>query len=400
MEIGGSQLNAIELASAVQLAGHQVILVSEQGPLAAKANSLGLEHIAIPNSRRRPSLTVVRQLLNIARNRAVDVVHGYEWPPAIEAWIGPGLSRRAVPIATVMSGDVASFLPRRLPLIVGTRQLQRRCIARGFADVTLIEPPVDVSENSPDFVAADYRQGLGVEVNTVLIVVVCRLARELKLEGLISATQAVGQLASQGWPVRLLIVGDGPARREVESAATAANGVARSEVVLLVGELQDPRPAYASADVILGMGGSALRGMAFGKPLIVQGEQGFWRLCDAGSVELFLENGWYGLGTSCDDGVARLRGELIPLLRDPALRLRLGAFSRTLVLDRFSLASAARIQLDSYERALHAGCDPAARDVAMTLLGLATYKLTRRWQRVRGTVAVDDFNSVRHMSAS
>ena len=47
------------------------------------------------------------------------------------------------------------------------------------------------------------------------------------------------------------------------------------QVVLLTGEIADPRPAYAAADVVVGQGGSALRGMAFGKPLVVVGEGRF-----------------------------------------------------------------------------------------------------------------------------
>ena len=50
------------------------------------------------------------------------------------------------------------------------------------------------------------------------------------------------------------------------------------QVVLLTGEIADPRSAYAAADVVVGQGGSALRGMAFGKPLIVVGEEGFSEL--------------------------------------------------------------------------------------------------------------------------
>ena len=247
----------------------------------------------------------MRKLLALVRHRGFEVVHGYEWPPAIEVWLGPGLLSEAVPFGTVMSGEVAPFLPHSLGLVVGTQQLQQRCLARGFEDVTLIEPPVDVEENSPDFDSGDYRASLDVGFSTVLVVVVCRLARELKLEGLISATRAIGQLVRDGLAVRLLIVGDGPVRREVESAAGEANALAGTEAVLLGGEARDPRPAYASADVILGMGGSALRGMAFGKPLIVQGERGFWQLCDESSVGRFLEGGWYGIGDG-GDGAARL----------------------------------------------------------------------------------------------
>ena len=398
MEIGGSQLNAIEIGAAVQRQGHEVVLVGEQGPLASKAAALGLDHVLIDDRRRRPSLPVMQKLLGLVRHRRIEVVHGYEWPPAIEAWLGPGLLSEAVPFATVMSGDVAPFLPHKLGLVVGTRQLQRRCVTRGFADVTLIEPPVDVEENSPTFDGSDYRASLGVGFNTVLVVVICRLARELKLEGLISATRAVGQLVREGVAVRLLIVGDGPVRNEVESAVDEANALAGSEAVLLGGEARDPRPAYASADVILGMGGSALRGMAFGKPLIVQGERGFWQLCDDSSVGRFLEGGWYGLGDG-GDGAARLREELLPLVREPDLRMRVGSFSRDLVVSRFGLGNAARVQIECYERVLNTARRPAVSEIARTLGGLARYKAVRRWHRMRGTIAGDDFNAIGHMSA-
>ena len=146
----------------------------------------------------------------------------------------------------------------------------------------------------------------------MLAVVVCRLARELKLEGLLTACRVVGQLAAEGTDIRLAIVGDGPARLVVEEEAAKANALGTNPPAIhLVGEMVDPRPAYAAADIMLGMGGSALRGMAFGKPLIVQGEAGFWKLCDEESAPSFLAGGWYGLGDGAP-GDARLRAALGP----------------------------------------------------------------------------------------
>ena len=57
MELGGSQLNAIELAAAVRDLGHQVAIIGEDGALARRVEELGLERVAIPPSggaRRRP----------------------------------------------------------------------------------------------------------------------------------------------------------------------------------------------------------------------------------------------------------------------------------------------------------------------------------------------------------
>ena len=55
MEIGGSQLNAIEIGAAVQRQGHaRYSLLASKAALASKAVSLGLEHVLIDDRRRRP----------------------------------------------------------------------------------------------------------------------------------------------------------------------------------------------------------------------------------------------------------------------------------------------------------------------------------------------------------
>lgn len=393
MEIGGSQLNAIEIGAAVQRLGHEVLVVCENGPLVATAEHLGLECCSIPDRRRRPSPPVIRLLLDLVRRRGIDVVHGYEWPPIIDAWLGPHLLRGTPVVGTVMSAAVAPFVPRSVPLVVGTDELRRHCLAVGYRSVTLLEPPVDVEANAPDVDGRPFRAGLGVAPGVPLIVIVCRLAQELKLEGLLVACRAVGRLVQEGIDVRLAIVGDGPVRSQIEEEVARANAAAGVRAVMLAGELQDPRPAYAAADVVLGMGGSALRGMAFAKPLIVQGERGFWQLCDERSVGRFLDGGWYGLGDG-SDGESRLRAQLLPLLADSARRAQLGSFSRTLVVERFSLGHAARIQLDVYARVLERRERPALREVAWTLALLGGYKARRRWDRRRGLASSDDFNAV------
>ena len=100
------------------------------------------------------------------------------------------------------------------------------------------------------------------------------------------------------------------------------------------------------------MGGSALRAMAFARPLIVQGEQGFWETLTPATAERFLWTGWYGAGDGREHGPARLEALLGGLLEDRGRRLSLGAYSRELVEERFSLQSAALRQLELYQRAL------------------------------------------------
>jgi hypothetical protein len=89
LEIGGSQLNAVELAGAVRDLGHEVIVFGQPGPLVERIAELGLEFVAAPRPRGRPAPRVMLALNELVRRRAVDVVHGYEWTAASEAYWGP-----------------------------------------------------------------------------------------------------------------------------------------------------------------------------------------------------------------------------------------------------------------------------------------------------------------------
>ena len=304
LSLGGSQLNAVEIAAAVRDMGHDVLLFGAPGPLLPRVRALGLEFVAAPPSRTRPGLATVRALRSLIRHRGIDVVHGYEWPPTIDLCLASA-GTSAVPVSTVMSMAVAPFIPRGLPLAVGTEQIAQTEVRRGRGDVVVIEPPVDLAENDPraDYGAQAFLAGLGVLPGSTVVVSVSRLAHELKLEGILTAISVIARLDGQ---VQLIIVGDGPARPIVQAAADEANRTAGRRAVLLAGELADPRPAYASADIMLGMGGSALRALSFAKPLIVQGEQGYWRTLTAETVSDFLWQGWYGVGDGPHEGEPRV----------------------------------------------------------------------------------------------
>jgi glycosyltransferase involved in cell wall biosynthesis len=401
-EIGGCQLQAVEIAAATRNRGHEVLVVSRPGPLVDIVRRLGLPHVLLdPRAVRRPSRYAASQLTRLARQHRIDVVHGYEWPPAVEAFAGPRLRLGLPAVCTVGSIRIAPFLPRTMPLVVCNDENRQRAERFGHGPVTVLEVCVDVQSDAPGFDPGTFRADLGFEDSVPLLVVVSRLAPALKLEGLLSACDAVGELASSGVPVQLAVVGDGPSRPLVEQAAAAANARASRRVVALAGQLVDPRPAYAAADVALGMGGSAARAMAFAKPLVVQGEQGFWELFTPDSAPKLLHLGWYGVGAEGDGraaGAARLATILRRLLNAPDSWARLGRYGRELVVDKFSLERAAATQEEVYVAAAQASAKASASslaaDIARTGIGVSRHKAARKWQRWRGTIIVDDFNAV------
>jgi len=136
--------------------------------------------------------------------------------------------------------------------------------------------------------------------------------------------------------------------------------------------------------------------MAMGKPLIVQGEKGFWKTLNPESVDDFLWQGWYGVGRGEEFGAENLKNELEPLLTNARLRTQLGAYSRDVVHRRFTLGQAAKRQIGYYEEAL--GDTGSRGAVALGSLrgayGLMNYQARRVGDRISGTVTSDDFNAV------
>ena len=183
--IGGSQLNAIELAAAVQRLGHEVIVYGRPGPLNRRIGELELESVPSPEPHIRPTPSVVKALVLLARERNIDVMHGYEWPPALESLIASRRIPGTAAVATVMSMSVAPFIPKSMPLLVGTQEILTTEQKFGRTSAALLEPPVDLEANNPSWDAAgpDFRSSWGLDPEAFTVVLVSRLARELKLRG-------------------------------------------------------------------------------------------------------------------------------------------------------------------------------------------------------------------------
>jgi glycosyltransferase involved in cell wall biosynthesis len=223
-----------------------------------------------------------------------------------------------------------------MPLTLGTEELVAEAAGTRSGVTELLEPPVDTRTNRPG--AADgtaFRREHGIPDDCCLFVVVSRLVGWLKQEGIERSIEAIGRTAADA-PVRLVVVGDGTSAAHLRALGAAVNARTGAETVHFTGALVDPRAAYDAADVVIGMGGSALRGMAFGKPLLVIGEGGFSEIFRAESASRFYWTGYYGIGDG-DPDERELEVRIRTLLDDPALRRELGEYALGVVEGRYSL---------------------------------------------------------------
>jgi glycosyltransferase involved in cell wall biosynthesis len=346
LELGGSQLNALDLALAARDGGHDVVVFAayqdRPGPVADMARDAGLTVELVRDREESRGLmparpAVARKLTQIAARERTDLVHAYEIPLIMDAFYGPHL-RLGIPlVCTIYGWWVPWWLPRYPPLIVGAREMVETAAPLLTRPPVLIEPPVNTDADAPALVdSAAFRRAHGLDAD-IVVGVVSRLEPTMKADGI---ELAMGAVRSMDDPrIQLFVTGDGPSFTALNDLAHQANSDLGRRAVVMTGPLADPRPAYAAADIALGMGGSALRAMAFGKPLIVLGVRGFAKPCRPSTVQEFLFGGFFGVGSG-DLSPHQLAEHILELADDSALRSELGAFGTKLIWDRFSLKAA------------------------------------------------------------
>lgn len=341
LEVGGSQTNALDLAIGLRARGHELVFFGTPGPFVSRIEERGFRYLPAPEVTATPSPTMVLALARAIRQERPDLLHAWDWPQYFNAAIAGRVGLGVPVVGSNMSMAVSRSAPRAFPLTYGTAELAEEAASIQSAPVILLEPPVNTDDDDPAVVdGAPFRREWGIGDDETVFVVVSRLVGWLKAEGIRRSMRAMEKLAVER-RVRLVVVGGGTAQAELSALAEEINTAAGAELVTLTGPMIDPRPAYAAADVVIGMGGSILRGISFGKPAVVLGEQGFSEVFEPSSAALFLREGFYGLGP----GSSTLEEQLARVARDAELRAELSGWGRRLVVERFShLAAAARLE--------------------------------------------------------
>ncbi len=378
LELGGTQTNAIELGSALRdRHGHEVAIFATPGPAVKLVEEKGLRLLPAPDASLHPSPARMKALRAAVRSERPDLLHVWDWWQCLEAYYAVHLPLGVPMVVTDMMMELTRVLPRTPLTTFGTPEVVAQARASGRRRAELLVPAVDVAKNSPGVVdPRDFRERHGIGRGEVTLVTVSRLSEWLKSESLVGTIDAVRVLGRE-LPLRLVIVGDGAVRPRLEELAREANAILGRPAVVLAGAMVDPRPAYAAADIVVGMGSSSMRGMAFGKPVVVVGERGFSAPLTPATADTFFYTGMYGRGDG-SPGSSRLVSDIRTLAERPDQLRALGDFSRQFVTRNFSLETVAARLADYCARAV---ADGPGRPVAVAdgIRTAAVYLRERRF---------------------
>lgn len=389
--VGGTPLNSIELSAALQdTPDQEVVFFATPGPMLRLVEQHGLRYVPAPEAYIHPSLARMRAIRNLVRRECPDVIHVWDWFQCLEAYYAVHLTMRIPMVVTDMFMSLTSVLPTSLVTTFGTPELVDQARRAGRPHAHLLLPPVDTKANAPTAIdPSAFKAQYSLESPGITLATVSRLDRSMKYESIAQTIDAVA-LLGKDIPLRLLITGDGSARPALEQRATLVNEHLRRHAIVFTGELLDPRPVYASADVVVGMGGSALRGMAFGKPVIIVGERGFSAPFTAETADTFYYRGMFG-SAATQQPVDTLACTIRRLIISPQQLPAYGDFSRRFVIRHFSLQTVSQRLLTLCYNAVQTR-PPLRATMADALRSLALYLRHRLFMR-RSV----DWNQIRQM---
>lgn len=281
-----------------------------------RRNGIRLLHTT---DRPRDALAAVL-LARLTGARAVVHVH-----VAYGAWMSPGL-RWAMARADALVG-VSEFVARTLVEGGGYRRDRTHAVLNA----------IDLPAWNPDVDPGPARSALGIPPGAPVVTCVARL---FPAKGQAELVRAVAELRRELPGVRLLVVGADypPGTRFSEELATLARSLGVAENVILTGRRADVEQLLAASDVFAmpsfeePFGLVYAEAMAMRRPVVA--------LASGGAPEV-VDDGRTGLLSPPGD-VPALARNLLTLLRDPALRARMGAEGRRQVERRFTPARMGR----------------------------------------------------------
>jgi glycosyltransferase involved in cell wall biosynthesis len=346
LQPGGAERQMLLLAAALPRAEVDVrfIVLADRGPLAAEAEALGIRVHTLGLSRQRCRRPGPRCAVGIATAvaRYVRATRGVD---VVDAWLVPALTLTGLtqPLARVpvLVGGRRSLAtvarprsrPRRWAAAAAMRAFDAwvansAAAANDLIGVDHVEAgrvhvipngvvagPTGEAEAAARAVA---RAGLQVEDGELLLGCVANL---LPGKGLLRLVDVVGRLRGRHPSLRLVLVGEGPLRPDLERsiAAHELRGVVR-----LHGAVPDARMLYPAFDIAVqaseseGLPNAVLEAAAAGRPIVATA---------VGGTAEVIEDGRSGVLVAAGNERA-LEVAIDELLADPARRDRLGAEAR------------------------------------------------------------------------
>lgn len=360
--IGGHVISALTTARSLKGRGHEVTVISGEGPL-AETFAAEFTHAVIPfhfNHVGRQtyfsfkSLETVRALARVCRRGHCDVIHAYDARSYIVAYLYSTFVHK-IPITATMCGGLSPYynIPLLGKLILfSEEQKQKMKIVYGWSEehLAVIRNRIYLALfDGDDESARAELEGYGIACDERLVMMVTTFLGP-KVLSIRQALEAMEGVVQRVPGVRFVIVGGkGDFYPEAREIGKRINERVSREAVVFTGLVKNAYRFLRYADVVLGQGRSAFEGMGFQKPTLIIGDKGY-----AGTIQdcTIDDIAFYNFsGRNCRDQVALtvLASEITRLLEDEKYAEDVAIFGEEYVRRELDIEAGVERILDVYQ---------------------------------------------------
>jgi glycosyltransferase involved in cell wall biosynthesis len=346
MGFGGAERVVAMLVASLAARGHEVALIAPHGALDEDLRGVAHVRLELEDHGRDGAGAIgsAAQVAGAIRRVRPDVIHAQNVKAAVIARAAAAMAiQRGRPgLLTTFHGVLPSEYRRAARLLRTADHVA--CVSDDLLDgivaaglprerASLIRNAVPLAAPLDAARRAALDDELGLTDAPVVTIAGRLVPQKAHERFVVAARRVVDEMPD----ARLLIVGEGPLRQEIERRVQAAG---LGGAVQLTGGRSDAREIMARSDVVVfsssweGLSIAALEALAANTPVVSTDVQGMRELLTGGA----------GAVVPLDDGVA-LGERLLALLRDPDERARMGRAGRALIQSDHSLLG----MVDAYE---------------------------------------------------
>ena len=347
LNFGGAEKHAVSLVNSLDAFRYRLFLchIKSAGTLLRELDARQAAGVFTLSAADGVDLAAVRRLADRLERDRIDVVictNGFSVIYALAASAFASIKPKIIGVfhTTVVNGMQSRLRMalhkhafRRCDLLVYVSQAQQRWwAARGLRArrEAVIQNGIDVDHFTGRSITEDraaVRATLGFEARDYVVGICAALRRE-KAHG--DLLQAIARLRATDSSVKLMIIGDGAERAQIEASIQV---LALQDAAVITGYRQDVRPFIEACDVMVlsshaveTFSIAALEAMALGKPLVLT------RIGGAEEQVIPGKNGYLYEPGDIDALTHHLRQ-----LSDPQCRIEMGACGARFVRERFTV---------------------------------------------------------------
>lgn len=357
LDIGGAETHITELAKGLSKEGFKVVVASAGGVYEKELTDNGIKHYKVPLDNKKPHnvIKAYKLLKNIIIAEKIDLVHAHARIPGFIC--GLLHKKMGFPFVTTAHGTWKTgyglkYITNWGQKTVAVSEDIRKYLLDNYKisdkDIKVTINGIDTEKFSPAIDPSDIMEEFRISPDSKKIVYISRFDSD-RSHVINQLLGVIPRIADNIEKLNVIMVGSGNILEQVKQKAREINDKTGYNTVIVTGSRTDINKFVAAADLFIGFGRSSLEALSAGKPLILAGNQGYIGILNEENLNAAVASNFSGRGSGLAENSVLAEDILKVLTRmTDEERMKLGAFGRKLIENRYSIKRMVRDNIEVY----------------------------------------------------